>query len=793
MIRHYFRLAIRISRKAGNISLVNTLGLSIGLAICIIIFLYVRFETGYDNFHEDNDRIFRVEEESNQHSDRARRARCTYFIGIALEKMDETEAVGWINNWRPSTVRNGEVAFKESRIFTASPGIFKILKFNILEGDPEAEINRPNTVVITENIRRRYFGETQALGRVLVVDTAYFEVIGVIDEMPPNSHFHPDLILSSSTRASAEEFPEELMLYGYSLFTYIKLKPNVDPVVFDKKVRNIPELVAGEILKKNGEEIQCFLEPVDKIHLNSISDENIEAPGNKGFLYLISAIGILVLLTTCFNYMNLSTGRFVNRTKELGIRKAFGAGKRQLIFQFLGESMFVVVIAYFIAMALVETGLIFINNIIQVTLKVPYLDLNFSLFLISIIIFTGLVAGSYPAFMLSSVNPVKVLKGAKGPGRGGHTFRRVLVICQFMISILLIMATFMIFRQLNFMRNTPLGFTKEQKLIMQLPNGKVTSTNSERIKATFADDPSVIATTLSSSVPGRWMYGWQMWPTGEKSTNTQILNCMQADYDFIRLYGLELVAGEPFDPGLSRQENNGIIINEATVKLFGWNSPEEALSKTLSDRRERIRGVFRDYHFRGKNQMIGPMGFFNIEDDFRYITIVFRQNMASDVLKHTRNRFRELFPDSAEDYFFLDEDFERQYVKEQTTGTLVLIFTVFAIIIACLGLYGMTAHTLASKRHIYGIMKVNGASSQKIYFDIMREFLLWIGLAFSVVTPLMYWSGTKWLMQFPYRTTLSASVFLYSGLIIVTVTVITISLETLRVFRLNPVDTIRNE
>ncbi|HUW92328.1 MAG TPA: ABC transporter permease [Bacteroidales bacterium] len=793
MIRHYFRIAFRISRKAGNISLVNILGLSIGLAICIIIFIYVRFESSYDNFHRDNDRIFRVEEESNQHSDRTRRARCTNFIGIALEKMDETEAVGWINNWRQSTVRNGDIAFKENRIFTTTPGIFRILTFKILEGDPESQINRPNTVVITENTRRRYFGESQALGKILTIDTAIFEVVGVIEEMPSNSHFHPDFLLSATTRASAEEFPEELMLYGYSLFTFIKLKSNVDPVIFDEKVRNLPDLVAGEILKRTGEEIQCFLEPVNEIHLNSNSDENIEAPGNKGFLYLISAIGILVLFTTCFNYMNLSTGRFVNRTKELGVRKTFGAGKRQLILQFLGESMFTVFIAYFIAMAFVETGLIFINNIIQVTLKVPYLDLNFSLFLISLIVFTGLAAGSYPAFMLSSVNPVDVLKGAKSPGKSGLTFRRVLVICQFMISILLIMSTLMIFRQLNFMRNSPLGFLKEQKLVLQLPTGKVTRTNCDRVKATFADDPSVIATTLSSSVPGRWMYGWQMWPSGEKNTNTQILDCMQADYDFVRLYGLELVAGEPFDPNLSRQENSGIIINEATVKVFGWNSPEEALSKTLLDRRERIRGVFRDYHFRGKNQLIGPMGFFNIEDDFRYITIVFRENMASDVLRHTQKKFRELFPDAAEDYFFLDEDFERQYVKEQTTGILVLIFTVFAILIACLGLYGMTAYTLSSKKHIHGIMKVNGASSQKIYFDILREFMLWIGLAFSVVTPLMYWLGTKWLMQFPYHTNFPASILIYSGLIIVAITVITISLETNKIFRLNPVDIIRNE
>jgi len=793
MIKHYLKIAFRISRKAGNISLVNILGLSIGLAVCIIIFIYVRFETSYDNFHKDKDRIFRVEEESNQHSNGARRALCTNFIGLALEKMDEVECVGRISGWRPSTVRYEDIAYKESNIVTISPEMFNIYSFTILEGNPLKEMARPNTAILTETTKNRYFGKKEALGKLIKVDTTFFEVVGVVKDIPSDSHLPGDLLLSYSSRISPEGMPEEGILYGFSLHTYIKLRPNVDPEIFDKKIRNLPDLVAGEVLKKSGEKLQCFLDPVKDIHLNSKSSENLKVPGNKSFLYLISAIGLLVLFTTCFNYMNLSTARFINRTKELGVRKTFGAGRRQLIVQFIGESFFIVFIAHFIAMALVETGLVFINDIVQVKLRVPYSDPGFFLFILSIIIFTGLVAGSYPAFMLSSVNPVLVIKGAKIPGKASNSLRKALVIAQFMISIFLIIATFIITRQLNYIKNTPLGFSKEQKLVFQLPEGKVGRENYERVKAAFTDNPSVTGTTISSSVPGRWMYGWQMWPTGEKAANTQIINCMQADYDFINLYGLEMIAGEPFDRKLSREENRGIIINEATIKAFGWNSAREALSKTLQDKRERIRGVFKDYHFKGKNQEIGPLGFFLISEDFRYITIVFRENKASDVLKHAREKFKELFPEAAEDYFFLDDDFDKQYDKEKTTTSLVMIFTIFAILIACLGLYGMTAYTLETKQHTYGIMKVNGASSLKIYTGIMKEFMIWIGLSFVVMTPLMYWAGTKWLMQFPYSTSLSVSIFIFSALILTAITVATVSLETYKIFRLNPVDTIRNE
>lgn len=793
MIKHYLKIVFRISGRFGNISIINILGLSIGLAVCIMIFIYVKFETGYDSFHKDNDRIFRIEEESSQHSNGARRARCTSFIGIGIEKMDESEAVGRITNVRPSTVRYEDIAFKEDRIFKISPGILYILTFKILEGNPVHEISRPNTVILTETIRRRYFGDREAVGKLIKIDTVLFEVVGVVEDIPSDSHFHADLMISYSTRDSLEEMPEELLLYGYSIYTYIKLKPNVDPVLFDNKIRNIPELLAPEVIKESGEKIQCFLDPVKDIHLNNHIVDNIETPGNKNFLYLISIIGILVLITTCLNYMNLSTSRFINRTKEIGVRKTFGAGKMQLSVQFLGESLFIVFIAHFIAMALVETGLIFINNIVQVPLKVPYPDPYFTVFLVSVITITGLLAGSYPAFMLSSVNPVDVMKGAMIPGKSSYIFRRVLILFQFMISIFLIMATFIITSQLNYMKNSPLGFIKEQKLVFQLPEGKVDERNYERVKQTFAENPSITGTSISSSVPGRWMYSWQFWPTGEKAANTRIINCMQADPDFIKLYGLEIIAGEPFDGSLSRQENRGLLINEATIKAFGWSSAEEALTKTLLNGRETIRGVIKDYHFRGKNQEIGPLGFFLIGEDYRYITLAFREDKAEEVLKEARGKYKELFPDAAEDYFFLDEDFNSQYNKEQTTNSLVLIFTVIAIFIACLGLYGITAYTLECKRHTYGIIKIHGGLPLQIYFDILKEFLVWIGLAFAVVTPLVCFAGTKWLMQFPYHINLSILVFIFSGLILLAVTVITISLETYKIFSFNPVDIMREE
>jgi putative ABC transport system permease protein len=794
MIKHYFKTGYRLSGRQLGTSLVNIFGLATGLAACLMIFVYVKFETGYDKYHIDNDRIFRIEEESSRFGDNMRKAACRYFIGVEVEKMDEVEAIGRIASSRPSTVRFGNIAFKEERINLVSAGLFDVLSFDILEGSPSPGLERPFTVVISDKIRKKYFGTEPASGKLLKIDTVFFEIVGVIKDIPQNSHFHCDIMVSYPTRPNIHGMNETDFLYGFSVHTYIRLKENVDPKLFGNKIYNLAESVDSDYLRESGDRIHNFLVRVADIHLAGGTMYSFEPSGNIRFLGLLGGIGILILIATCLNYMNLSTARFMSRAKEIGIRKTFGSGRSQLVQQFLGESILTVFIAHFIAMAMAEIALEFLNKFTGLQLDMPYDSPGLWIFLVLIILFTALAAGSYPAAKLSSVDPVEAINGTTTPGKASFILRRILIFSQFVISIFLIMATLVITYQVKFMMNSSPGFNKEQKLVFQLPEGSVNPVNYARVKAEFGADPLINGTTVSSSVPGRWLYGWALWPNGEKTSNTHIINCFQVDYDFLRLYELRLIAGEAFNPEMSRNWNGGWLLNESAIKTFGWNSPDEAITKLLMDQDSiRIRGILKDYHFKGLNQAIGPLAVFLMHEDFRYITLSFMGNSAKNVLNNACNIYSKLFPDYAVDYFFMDEDFAKQYEKEQLTGKLVLIFTILAIVTACLGLYGMTAYTLETKKLKYSLFKINGATSAEVCKGILKEFLVLILFAFLFVSPILYFAARRWLMQFPYRTEISIWMFVFPALILILVTIGTISLEIYRIFRLNPAQTMRNE
>ena len=793
MIWHYLKIAFRISGKTGKISIVNILGLAIGLAACIMIFLYVRFESSYDTFHKDNERIFRVEEESTQSNDGRRRAICRNFLGMELEKMDEVEALGRIEHYRPSTISYRDIAYKESRIFFASDELFNIMAFNVLEGHPYEELKNPRCAVITEKIKQRYFGKKSAYQELLKIDTTYYRVVGVVEEFPSNSHFHFDILLSYVTANIIYGFPEEVNLFYNGMHTYVKLKENVGPEEFGKKLYDLPERIAPDFLRKSGDSIHVYLNNIRDIHFQQGTMYSFEPSGNLRFLGLLIATGILILVTTCVNYMNLSTSRFVRRNREIGIRKTFGSGQMNLVKQFLGESLSEVIIAFLIAMALVEIGLDPLSNLMQAELSIPYLETDFIIFVVVVIVFTTIAAGSYPAFMLSSINPVNVIRSAHIPGKGSFTFRRILIVFQFMISIFLIMATLIISGQLKFMNDSPLGFIKEQKLVFQLPEGKVLLKNYIGVKEAFAKDPLILGTSISSSVPGKPTYNWLTWPSNEKLTNTRAVSSIGVDRDFFDLYGLKLVAGEPFYNELYTREDWGVLINQSAIKTFGLESEEEALKKEFNDNNCKVRGIIKDFHFFGMNQELKALFIYQISEDFRYLTLSFAENSTKKVLDNACKMHRKLFPGYAIDYFFLDEDFAKQYEKEKQTGSLVMIFTILAVFIASLGLYGMTAYTMETKKRTFSLMKVHGASSASIYKGIMKEFLMYITLSFAVVAPIIIYAGTVWLTQFPYHANLSLLVFIYSILILAGVSFVTINFETIRIFRMNPVDTIGSE
>jgi len=516
-------------------------------------------------------------------------------------------------------------------------------------------------------------------------------------------------------------------------------------------------------------------------------------PGNPLYPHVFIAIGFLILLIACMNFMNLSTARFVNRSVEVGIRKTLGASRKDLIIQFLGESVLIAFIAHIIGMFLLEFTLPLFSRITEIRFSIHYLNLTYIIYLISLITIIGILAGIYPALFLSSFKPVHVLKGWVVERVTSLNIRKILVIGQFVISITLIIGSLMVYRQLIYMKNQPLGFSIQKKFVIQFPREGVTRANCDRIKSEYLDIPNVEEAAFSSSVPGRWKYLWRQWPTGEEETNTKLLNCMGVDHDYLGLYDIEIIAGRGFDKSLSDSSNDGWILNRAAIRAFGWESAEEALTKTLNDRDEPILGIVEDYHYLGLQSQIEPLGIYLFQDDYRYITLSLDPRDLSRTLDQVEESFRKQFPNELYDHFFLDADFDIQYQREEKLTRLVFLFTLLGIAIASIGLFGMASFMAEKRRKEIGIRKVNGALIPHIVFLLSYDLAKWIIVALIIACPIAWYGTTKWLETFAYRVDKSLWVFLVAGALAFLIALLTISYQSLKVARENPVDSLRYE
>ena len=793
MVKNYLLTALRYLVRYRSVSILNVLGLSLGIAVCVIIFLYVSFETSFDNYHPYVDRVYRIEKISNIYNEVEKIASVPNFIGDEVRGYEEVEYLCRIGPWRSTVVRYGDIAFKESGIFSAEPEFFRIFGIQVLEGTPATSMSRPFTVVLTETTAHKYFGDGSGLGKTIQIDTNYYEVVGIVKDFPYNTHARLNIMFSEVSLNIMGGMPEEVMR-GRHEPTYVRLYPWVDPDEFGKRIYDLAHELEPELFEQRGEDMKCFLRPVRDIHMHANQLKwDVEPGGNPVFLYMISVIGFLILLITCFNYMNLSTAQYSARSLEVGIRKTVGATRKKLVRQFIGESVIVALLAHIIGMFLVEFSLPALNRLGRLSLDIHYRDPAFILFLLSVVIVIGLLAGSYPAFFLSSFKPVAVIKGIPDKRGKGDLIRRILVTGQYVISITLIIATVIVFKQLLFMKNQALGFVKQQKLIIEFPENQVTQDNYKFVKEQFLAHSGIHAAAISSSVPGRWRYWWRMWPTGEAAEKTRMMNCLQVDYDFIPVYGLKLVAGRAFDPSLSDSSNRGMILNESAVAGYGWESPEVALTKSINRPQNPVQGVFKNYHFKGLQNTIEPLGMFLIEDDFRYITLVFEPAAVEEVLSFSEAKFKELFPEGVFDYFFLDEDFELQYQQEEMISKLVLIFTILGIIIACLGLIGMISFSLENFRKEIGIRKVNGAQVKHIYGLLIRNFSWQILTAFLIASPVAWFGARTWLRDFAYSTEPSWWIFIAAGILAWVFALVAVSAQSIRAAGENPVKALRYE
>ncbi len=794
MFKNYLKITYRNIKKHKGYSLINIFGLAAGIVCCTFIMLYVNFESGYDSYHNDVERIYRVAELSKSTTGDGGAAAVHLMIGPTLKsEFPQVEYMARIRGQRKTSVRYGDKVFKEDgkNLRHIDPDLLKIFTFPFIKGDPETALDRPFTMIITEGLAEKYFGRDDPLGKSLKVDTTYYEVTGVVENSPGNTHFKYKFLMSWKS------IENDRWMNGWqspmNVPTYVKLKEGTDPAEFEKNITTIAYKYMGDYIRKKGKEYIGILQPVESIHLHSNLIWEMEPPGNSMYIYIFSAVGALIFLIACMNYINLSTARSANRAGEVGLRKVIGAQRFQLVSQFIGESVVLTVLAYAAAFIFTILLIPFFNEIAGTTISFKNLfNPQIILVLTGMFLFAGLVAGGYPAFFLSTFKPAAVMKGSLNTGTKGGLVRKILVVGQFAISIALITGTIIFYHQLNYMKNADLGFDKEHKLVLNMQGLKVANESYKRIKTEFLQHPDITGATFSSSVPGRWRYLWRQWPTGEEKTNAHALRCMQVDHDFISEYGLKVIAGRPF----SREMENfssGSILNETAVRTFGWKSPEEALKKTMFESRSPIIGVIKDYHFQGLQGKIEPLKLFLMNEDFVALSLKINSNNISGVISFIQSKFLELFPEGILDYAFLDEDFNRLYASEEKLVRIFSIFVFFGVFIACLGLFGLISFIAEQRTQEIGIRKVLGASISGIIFLLTKEFIKLVAIGTVLAWPAAWFGTERWLQDFAYRINPGILSFIFAAVIALIISAATVGWQTFKAAKTNPADALKYE
>ena len=796
MLKNYLKIALRNFRRHKGYSFINIAGFAIGMAVCLLILIYVRQELSYDKYHKDVGRIYRITQDIRTQTSNRHFAPVSPMVAPTLKaEFPQVENAARALPTSPRLVTLEEKIFYERLFMYADQELFDVLTIPLIWGDPKEALTRPQTLVISERIALKYFGQDNPVGNTLEINQQEFEITGVAVDHPENTHLKYDLIASMETLF---DWSEMTNWYSTMFFTYLKVKPSVKMNEFSQQVVHLADNYVADRLTPRGISYNYFLQSLSAIHLHSPVRYDVEPTGNAAYVYIFSFVGFFILLIACLNFMNLSTAQSAKRAKEVGLRKVVGAQKSQLINQFLGESLMVSLLSLGLAMLMAKLA-------IPVVARMTGITMNFSLLLTPMVlaaliggsIFVGLVAGTYPAFVLSSFKPVATLKGILRRESRGFALRTVLVVFQFVISIILIFGTLVMSNQFNFMKNQHLGFNKEQKLILPLRGGISITENYEGVKEQFTKHVAITGATASSSIPGSSLSSFSIRIVGEDDERSQDMYHLHFDQDFIPEYEIPMVAGRSFQKETSTDIRGAFLINEAALTAFGWSSPEDALGKRLQTgfggRINPIIGVTKNFHYRGLQSEVEPLIMEFQPDIFRYITISIETSNLKESMAFIESQWKTLFAGKPFESLFLDAHFDRQYRSEEQVGRIFGIFTVLGLFIACLGLLGLASFTAQSRTKEIGIRKVLGASIPGIVFMLSKQFTKWVLLANVIAWPVAYYIMSKWLKNFAYRADINILIFVLSGFLVLAIALLTVSFQSIRAATTNPADSLRYE
>lgn len=804
MLKNYIKVAIRNLLRYKVYSIINIVGLALGITSTILLALFVQNELTYDNYYPESENMYRVTAEFKVGNEEYNLAVVSPALAQAsLAEIPEIKKTARFRVSGNKIVKYNNISFDENKICYADNSVIDFFALNLINGNPQTALVEPSSIILSENTAAKYFNNENPIGKTLTLDNnSDFKVTGVIKSIPQNTHFDFDFMISMpSLEASRQQ-----SWLNNNFQTYFVLNEGADPNAVKTKLDGLlvkylgPELekamgITLAQLEENGGGGAYFLQPVMDIHLNSDLQGELGVNSDVKYVYIFSIIAVFILLIACVNFINISTARSATRAKEVGIRKVLGSYKKGLVWQFLTESFLTTLISLIFAIGLIELLMPYFNNLIGKQLTLEYFSNPFIVYsLFSVLVIIGFLAGSYPAFVLSSFKPAEVLKGKVKAGTKSGNLRSGLVVFQFTASIIMIISTLVVLNQLNYIQNKNLGFNKEN--VITLGNTNLLGNRAQLFKEKMLQYPEVKSATVSGFLPVPSSYNEAMiWPQ-DKTEDGYSIQLWTVDHDYLSTMGIKVIEGRDFSREFST-DSTGVIFNEAAVKLFRLDNPiGKIISRPYNNEGDftnyTIIGVVNNFHFQSLRNSIAPLAIFFGNNNS---IISFRTNTAdiSSVIKKLKVTWNEMAPGQPFSYSFLDERFENMYRGEQRIGEIFGTFAFLAIFIGCLGLFSLSAFITEQKTKEIGIRKVLGSSSTLIVMLLSKEFVKLVVIAFIIASPIAYYLMNKWLMEFEYKTDLSSWIFLSAGFISLAIAVTTVSYHALKAAYSNPIESLRNE
>ncbi len=790
MIKNYFKIAWRNLLKNKIFSFINILGLTIGITVCMI-FLFIMNEFSFNKFHAEGKNIYRV-------------MRGYETDKLAVPYLSGPYATALLNDY-PGEIEKavrvmptnglisfGNTSFNEKKLYVTDADFFSLFSFPLVKGNAATVLKDPASVVLTETTAKKYFGDKDPIGKTIQLDKhLQLRVTGVAKDVPSNSHLDFDLVMPLSNYFNADWFK---VWINNNMFTYVQLKPYINVNQLKKRFPQFLDKYISADMARTGTRFTLTLTPLSDIYFEPASSFDNVKHGDKTVVYIFLSIAVLILLIACINFMNLSTIRAAERSKEVGLRKVLGALRNHLVWQFIGESILLTVISCVFSIGLLQLLMPLYNQLLGYTLTVSWNALPVYLFLTGVIIVVGFLAGSYPAFFLSAFSPIQALKGKLQLGKGGSLFRQALVIVQFSISVLLVIGTIIIMNQMNYVKSKELGYDKEQTVIVPIDNNDIYE-HRYTFKNELQSKSDIVSVSLMSGEPGGFFDDHTFEAEGR---NNQIWKARTefADFEFVKTLGLKIIAGRDLSSEYATDTTDAVLINQTAARKLGFTA-EQAIGKwikntTRDSARRRIAGVVQDFNFLSLKEKMDAL-VISPGEDRRVAVIKLRPGNIESALATIKNEYNKIARVYPFEYSFLDQKFDELYKTDTRQQTILSVFSALAIFIACLGLFGLASFTAAKRIKEIGVRKVLGSSTQNIVLLLTKDLLKPVLIAIVIAIPIGYFAMNSWLQNFAYRTPMHWWISVVASVITIVIALFTVSFQAIKAAVANPIKSLRTQ